>query len=417
MGIKVVLAQDLGKGLTVSSVDSKVVVKLSNDPGNILEYGTDGGVFATVDTTVDTTAFVTTDATPQTKDGDLTVATMGATVVSLDSTYSGSPLPAQLCWDIDNGTAQLGMAGGNVCLNLGQEELTPPVLNNTGVAMVDMQVVRITGSQGNRLTVALAQANSESNSASSLAVVTEPIANGATGFATRGGIVNNVDTSAFAEGAALYLSPTVAGGITTTKPVAPNHLVMIGWCIRSHATVGKIFVHILNGYELDELHNVLITNAASGHTLIYDAVAGVWKNASITGSSTVKVTNGDGTITLSLPYTPVNKAGDTLTGGLNEKSVSLTNSTIDLNLGNCFDKTITGATTFSLSNVPASGTVASFILDLTNGGAYTIAWWANVKWAGGTAPTLTASGRDTLGFFTRDGGATWTGLVLGKDIK
>lgn len=40
-----------------------------------------------------------------------------------------------------------------------------------------------------------------------------------------------------------------------------------------------------------------------------------------------------------------------------------------------------------------------------------------MKWAGGTAPTLTASGRDALGFYTYDGGTTWTGLVLGKDIK
>ena len=71
----------------------------------------------------------------------------------------------------------------------------------------------------------------------------------------------------------------------------------------------------------------------------------------------------------------------------------------------------------SVSNVPASGSSVSFTLDLTNGGAFTITWWTNMKWAGGTAPTLTAAGRDVLGFFTHDGGTTWTGLVLGKDIK
>ena len=70
-----------------------------------------------------------------------------------------------------------------------------------------------------------------------------------------------------------------------------------------------------------------------------------------------------------------------------------------------------------MSNVPSSGTGVSFILDLTNGGSSAITWWSGVKWAGGTAPTLTASGRDVLGFFTHDGGTTWTGLVLGKDVK
>jgi hypothetical protein len=59
----------------------------------------------------------------------------------------------------------------------------------------------------------------------------------------------------------------------------------------------------------------------------------------------------------------------------------------------------------------------SFVLDLTNGGSSTITWWSGVKWASGIAPTLTVSGRDVLGFFTHDGGTTWSGLVLGKDLK
>ena len=90
---------------------------------------------------------------------------------------------------------------------------------------------------------------------------------------------------------------------------------------------------------------------------------------------------------------------------------------IDLSLANYFTKTISSITTLTVSNIPASGVAASFILDLTNGGSFAITWWSGVKWASGTAPTLTASGRDTLGFFTYDGGTTWTGLVLGKDIK
>lgn len=99
-----------------------------------------------------------------------------------------------------------------------------------------------------------------------------------------------------------------------------------------------------------------------------------------------------------------------------ETKVAVAASAIDLSLGNYFTKTISGATTFTISNTPASGTVGEFILDLTNGGSATVTWWT-VKWVGGTAPTLTASGRDSLGFFTHDGGTTWTGLVLGKDIK
>jgi hypothetical protein len=90
---------------------------------------------------------------------------------------------------------------------------------------------------------------------------------------------------------------------------------------------------------------------------------------------------------------------------------------IDCSAGDVFTKTITAISTFTVSNVPAAGVVSSFILDLTNGGAYAITWWTGVKWAGGVAPTLTAAGRDVLGFLTHDGGTTWTGLVLAKDVK
>lgn len=109
-------------------------------------------------------------------------------------------------------------------------------------------------------------------------------------------------------------------------------------------------------------------------------------------------------------------SGKTLTG-LRETRVAVAASAIDLASGNIFTKTISGATTFTLSNVPTAGTSVSFLLDLTNGGAAAVTWWSGVKWAGGAAPTLTAAGRDVLGFFTHDGGTTWTGLMLGKDVK
>ena len=100
-----------------------------------------------------------------------------------------------------------------------------------------------------------------------------------------------------------------------------------------------------------------------------------------------------------------------------ETRLAMPANDIDLALANYFTKTITTTTTLTLSNVPASGVATSFILDLTNGGSASITWWANLRWAGGTSPTLTSSGRDVLGFYTHDAGANWTGLVLGKDVK
>ena len=122
---------------------------------------------------------------------------------------------------------------------------------------------------------------------------------------------------------------------------------------------------------------------------------------------------GSGDVTLAGVQTLTNK---TITG-TKETRIAMPANNFDLNTGNYFTKTISTTTTFTVSNVPSTGTAVAFILDATNAGSSSITWFSGVKWAGGTAPVLTASGRDILGFFTHDGGTTWNGLVLAKDIK
>lgn len=125
-------------------------------------------------------------------------------------------------------------------------------------------------------------------------------------------------------------------------------------------------------------------------------------------ASKVSSTTGSGAFVLA--------TAPTITG-VKETKAAVSASNIDLATANYFSKTISGDITFTVSNTASSGSVSSFILDLTNGGSSTITWWSGIKWAGGFASELTASGRDILGFFTHDGGSTWNGLVLAKDIK
>ena len=100
-----------------------------------------------------------------------------------------------------------------------------------------------------------------------------------------------------------------------------------------------------------------------------------------------------------------------------ETAASLLTGVIDLSTGNYFYKTISADTTFTVSNVPANLTAQAFILELTNGGAFVITWFAGLTFVNGLAPTLTSSGRDVLSFFTRDGGTTWSGFVVGKNLS
>ena len=96
--------------------------------------------------------------------------------------------------------------------------------------------------------------------------------------------------------------------------------------------------------------------------------------------------------------------------------VAVAASAIDCAVGNYFTKTASGALTWTVTNVPASGAF-TFLLELTNGGTGTQTWMSGIKWPGGTAPTLTTSGVDVLGFITDDGGTTWRGVQLMKDSK
>lgn len=110
------------------------------------------------------------------------------------------------------------------------------------------------------------------------------------------------------------------------------------------------------------------------------------------------------------------KMGETLLS-LREAKVAMPASNIDMTAGGVFTKTITANTTLTVNNVPASGTVGSFVLRLTNAGAYTVTFWAGCKWVGGIVPTFTASGVDEVGVYTDDGGTTYWLHVLGLDCK
>lgn len=100
-----------------------------------------------------------------------------------------------------------------------------------------------------------------------------------------------------------------------------------------------------------------------------------------------------------------------------ENIVAMAANDVDLALGNLFTKTITTATTFTVSNVPVAPASCSFILELVNAGSQLITWWSSIKWANGQAPTLTITGTDLIGFETHDGGTTWKGVVVGLDVK
>jgi hypothetical protein len=212
--------------------------------------------------------------------------------IEFDNTPTTIPTTAgSTYWDDTDGTLNLILKGGNVTLQLGQEQVVR-VVNKTATNITllesNYQAVRVTGVQGQRLKVDLAQATNDLLSAETIGLVTETIANNQEGFVTTSGLVRNIDTTGslqgetWADGDILYLSPTTAGGVTKVKPEAPDHLLIIGYVVYSHASQGTIFVKVNNGYELDELHNVKITGTpANNNLLAYTLATNIWENKTI----------------------------------------------------------------------------------------------------------------------------------------
>lgn len=178
--------------------------------------------------------------------------------------------------------------------------LTSVVRNQTGQTLTKGTVVYVSGASGNKPLVSKAQANSEVTSSKTYGVVNENISTNSNGEAVFIGEVVGLNTLAYAEGSILWLSPTVAGGFTTTKPVAPNHSVYVALVTRSHQNQGAIEVRIANGYELEELHNVLINNPTNGQVIAFDSADSLYKNITLTKAS-VGLSNVDNTSDLSKP--------------------------------------------------------------------------------------------------------------------
>ena len=119
------------------------------------------------------------------------------------------------------------------------------------------------------------------------------------------------------------------------------------------------------------------------------------------------------------------KAGGTVTGtvvfgaAITEDAVTLTgtSTTIDLATATNFLHDLTGATTYTFSNPSSTGNATAFTLKIIQDStARAITWPSSVDWAGGTAPTLTATnnGVDVFVFYTIDGGTTYYGFTAGQ---
>ena len=173
-------------------------------------------------------------------------------------------------------------------------------------------------------------------------------------FVTTFGEVKSINTTggaeSWAQGDVLYYNPSVTGGLTKTKPAVPNAICLVAAVVHVGSSNGVLFVRPTYGSVLGGTDgNVNFTSLASGNTLIYDAVAGVWENAFLTDGTGISITEGAGTITIT------NSAPDqtvSLTGA-GTTSISGTYPNFTVTSNDAFTGTVTSVT--GTSPVASSG--------------------------------------------------------------
>lgn len=156
------------------------------------------------------------------------------------------------------------------------------------------QAVYVSGADGTNMLVSKADYSTESTSSKTLGLATTSGAINYQGEVITEGLLAGLDTSTATIGDAVWLG--ASGNLIfwhyggpTTKPVAPNHLVFIGIVTRVNANNGEIFVKVQNGFEIEELHNVLIQTLVDKHILYWDNATSLWKNGtakSVLGQAT-----------------------------------------------------------------------------------------------------------------------------------
>ena len=244
---------------------------------------------------------------------DINTAGITSDYLQLDTAATNTNAVGKVVWNDTLGTGEIGLKGGNINAKLAQD-LYARVVNKTSQNLLkaNYQAVKVQSAQGQRLAVNFARANTDLNSADTIGLVAENINNNQEGFVITVGLIQNINTTGslqgetWADGDVIYLSPTTAGSLTNVKPNgSTGHIVVLGYVEYSHQNNGKIYVKIMNGWELDELHNVYINQGtlANNDALIYESSTQLWKNK---------------TIATALGYTPANQTD------LNNKGYNIT---------------------------------------------------------------------------------------------
>ena len=168
------------------------------------------------------------------------------------------------------------------------------VTNAESTTITKGQAVYAFGGQGDRLKVKLASNTTDALSAQTIGVVlSTSIGANQKGLIIMQGQIDGLNlfpTSTWSDGDAVYLGAT-AGSFSHTKPLAPNHLVYLGFVTTaSNGSAGRMYVRVQNGYEMNEIHDVQIASLANNDILKYNSSTDLWENSNVLSTKQNNIT-------------------------------------------------------------------------------------------------------------------------------
>lgn len=186
-------------------------------------------------------------------DMSASLSNLTVNTLQLNTNFNNGHAIGRIQWNSDDKTAEVGLGGGNVNIQLGLETVFI-ALNKTGGTIANGTPVAITGAQGQRVTIAPADADAGEILSKVAGIATEDITNNATGYVTSEGVVRDLNTQDLVAGNELFLS-TSAGFLTTNHPSPPVDAMSVGFVRNSHPTSGEIQVHIKPCFHWADMDN------------------------------------------------------------------------------------------------------------------------------------------------------------------
>ena len=204
--------------------------------------------------------------------------------ITFDTTYvspSAGLNPGSLFWNPDDQTIDVSLEN-DVVLQLGQEEMYPPLINTSGDQIDRGELVMVTGVQGDKLEIAKAVSDGSVGFDYIIGFAIKNIPNNVdTGRVIKFGYLRGIDTSAYNIGTLLYPDPSLPGGITSTKPNPPGYRVPIA-IVTKQGNSGVVLVRMGLPSALGETDtNVKLTSLQDQDILTYNSASSIWVNTQI----------------------------------------------------------------------------------------------------------------------------------------